>query len=125
MIAVETIIILLLTKDMIVSGYNNSCSGTNVPGHKRVCAQSCLGTNLSGHKRIWAQTCLCTIVSGHNLVWAQICLGTNVCGHKRVWAQMCVGTIMYVHKRGGTLVENTYDSIFWKINYWDNCIIDL
>ena len=55
----DTIIILLLTKDMIVSGHNNSCSGTNVPGHK---------LNVSGHKRVWAQSCLGTIVSGHKRV---------------------------------------------------------
>ena len=44
---------------MIVSGHNNSCWGTNVPGHKRV----------------WAQI---------KCVWAQTCVGTNVCGHSRL-----------------------------------------
>ena len=68
---------------MIVSDHNNSCWGTNVPGHRRVWAQSCLGTIVSGHNRVWAQSCLGTIVSGHNRVWAQSCLGTVV------WAQSC------------------------------------
>ena len=45
---------------MIVSGHNNSCWGTNVPGHRRVWAQSCLGTIMSGHSRVGA------IMSGHN-----------------------------------------------------------
>ena len=31
---------------MIVSDHNNSCWGTNVPGHRRVWAQSCMGTNV-------------------------------------------------------------------------------
>ena len=44
---VDTIIILLLTKDMIVSGHNNSCWGTNVPVQKLVWAQ------MWGHKRLW------------------------------------------------------------------------
>ena len=97
---VDTIIILLLSKDMIVSGYD-SCWGTNVCGHKRVwvqscmCtimwAQSCLGTNVCGHKRLWARKCLCTTVCGHKRFWAQ-----NVCGHSHVvtivWAQSCMGT---------------------------------
>ena len=101
---VNTIIILLLTKDMIVSDHNNSCWGTNVPGHRRVWAQSCLGTNVSctnvsGHNRAWAQSCLGTIVSGHNRVWAQSCLGTVVSGHNRVWAQSCLGTIVSGHNR--------------------------
>ena len=47
--------------NMIVSGENNSCCGTNVPGHKRVWAQTSLSTNVSehvcGHKRVWAQSC--------------------------------------------------------------------
>ena len=45
-----------MTKDMIVSDHNNSCWGTNVPGHK---------LNVSGHNRVWAQSC------GPNHVWAQ------------------------------------------------------
>ena len=84
---VNTIIILLLTKDIIVSDHNNSCWGTNMPGHRRVWAQSCLGTIMSGHKCVWAQSCLGTIMSGHSRVWAQSCLGTVVSGHSRVWAQ--------------------------------------
>ena len=68
----NTIMILLLTKDMIVSDHNNSCWDTNVPGHRRVWAQSCLGTNYM---------CVGTIVSGHNRVWAQSC------GPNHVWAQ--------------------------------------
>ena len=59
---------------MIVSDHNNSFWGTNVPGHRRVWAQSCLGTIVSGHSRVWAQSC----------------------GPSRV------GPIMYGHKRGGT-----------------------
>ena len=88
---------------MTVSDHNNSCWGTNVPGHRRVWAQikcvwaqSSLGTIVSGHNLIWAQSCLGTIVSGHNLIWAQSCLGTIVSGPNRV------GPIMYGHKRGGT-----------------------
>ena len=65
---------------MIVSDHNNSCWGTNVPGHRRVWAQI---------KCVWAQSCLGTIVSGHNCVWAQSSLGTIVSGHNRVWAQSC------------------------------------
>ena len=110
-------IILLLSNDMIVSGYNscwgtnvsghNSCWGTNVSGHN-----SCWGTNVSGHKRVWVQSCMYTIMwaqmclgtsmsrhsnvwaqsCGHNHVWAQTCVSTNVCGHKRVGAQTCLGT---------------------------------
>ena len=71
---------------MILSGHNNSCCGTNVPGHKRVWAQSCLGTNqmcLETFKRLG------TNVSGHKCVWAQTCLGTNASRHKRVWTQLC------------------------------------
>ena len=64
---VNTIIILLLTKDMIVSDHNNSCWGTNISA--------------------WAQTCLGTILSGHNRVWAQSCgpsrVGPIMYGHKR------------------------------------------
>ena len=75
---------------MIVSDHNNSCWGTNVPGHKCVWAQSCLGTIVSGHSRVWAQSCLGTVVSGHSRVWAQSC------GPNRV------GPIMYGHNRGGT-----------------------
>ena len=116
-----TIIILLLTKDMIVSGHNNSCWGTNVPGHKCVWAQTCLGTNvseyhiiMSRHNRFWAQTCLGTKVSGHKRVWAQTCLGTNVSGHKLVWAQTCVGTVVWAqlcgpnHVAMGTNVVEPY-----------------
>ena len=73
----NSIIILLLTKDIIVSDHNNSCWGTNVPGHRRVWAQSCLGTIMSGHNHVWAQSC----------------------GPSRV------GPIMYGHKRGGTDVN--------------------
>ena len=40
------IIILLLTKDMLVSGHNSSW-GTNVSGHSNVCAHSC---QLTGYK---------------------------------------------------------------------------
>ena len=100
----NTIIILLLTKDMIVSDHNNSCWSTNVPGHRRVWAQSCLGTNVSGHKsclgtnRVWAQSCLGTIVSGHNRVWAQSCLSTVV------WAQSCMGS-------------NVVEPKFWYSSY--------
>ena len=36
---------------MIVSDHNNSCWGTNVPGHRRVWAQSCLGSIMYGQKR--------------------------------------------------------------------------
>ena len=53
---------------MIVSDHNNSCWGTNVPGHK---------LNVSGHSRVWAQSCLGTVVSGHNRV------GPIMYGHKR------------------------------------------
>ena len=56
---VNTIIILLLSKDMIVSGHNNSCWGINVSGHKHVWAQSCLGTNVCGHSLVG------TIMYGH------------------------------------------------------------
>ena len=63
---VDTIIISLLSKDMIVPGHN-SCWGTNVSGHKHAWAQSCLGTMRVG-----------TNVCGHNHDWAQTCLGPNV-----------------------------------------------
>ena len=66
------IIILLLSKDMIVSGHN-----------------SWWGTNVSGHKRAWPQSCKSC---WHNHVWAHTCLGTTVCGHKRGWAQACLST---------------------------------
>ena len=50
---------------MIVSDHNNSCWGSNVPGHNHVWAQSCLGTIVFGPSRVWAQSC------GSNHVWAQ------------------------------------------------------
>ena len=89
----------------------------NVPGHRRVWAQSCLGTNVSGQNRVWAKSCLGKIVSGHNRVWAQSYLGTIVSGHNRLWAQSClaghsrVGPIMYGHKRSGTIIWMS----LWKI----------
>ena len=49
-------LIILLTKDMIVSDHNNPCWGTTVPGHRRVWAQI---------KCVWAQSCLGPIVYGH------------------------------------------------------------
>ena len=105
--------------DMVVSGHNNSCWGTNVSGHNHVWAQTCLDTVMyglnhvdtimSGHKCAWEQTCLGTIMSGHKHVWTQLCmglimwtqscLGTNVPGNKRVWAQSCLGMIVSGHKR--------------------------
>ena len=61
---------------MIVSGRNNSCWGTNVPGHKRVWAQiKCVG----------AQTCPGTNVSGHNRVGT--IESAQLCGLMYVWAQ--------------------------------------
>ena len=82
---VDTIIILFLTKDMIVSGHNSfwgtiMCLGTNVTGHSHVCAQSCLGTNVSWHCHACVQSC------GHNNVWAQMCLCTNMSRHSHIWA---------------------------------------
>ena len=103
---------------MIVSGHNNSCWGTNVPGHKRVWAQLCLGTNVSGHKRVWAQTCLRTIISGHNHVWAQSCLGTIVSGHNHVWAQSCLGTNVCGHKR--VWAQTCVGSVVWAQSCWPN-----
>ena len=113
---VNTIIILLLTKDMIVSDHNNSC----LFGHnhvwaqiKCVWAQSCLGTIVSGHNRVWAQSCLGTIVSGHNRVWAQSCLGTIVSRHNRVWAQSCLGTVVWAQSCMGTNMVEPKLVLFW------------
>ena len=101
----DTIIISLLSKDMIVSGYN-SCW-----------ALMCLGTNVSGHSHVRAQSC------GRNHVWAQTCLGTNVSepnlsGHSHVvtvvWPQS-----LYWNKRGGTYydrrIKNMQSSTFFDL----------
>ena len=66
---------------MIVFDHNNSCWGTNVPGHNHVWAQI---------KCNWAQSRLGTIVSGHSRV------GPIIYGPSRV------GPILYGHNRGGT-----------------------
>ena len=67
---VDTIIILLLSKEMVVSGHN-SCWGTNVSGHKHAWAQSCLSANVSEHKCVWAQSCMGTnVVESSGIVFA-------------------------------------------------------
>ena len=57
---------------MIVSDHNNSCWGTNVPGHRRVWAQSC------GPNHVWAQTWwnrVPTVVSNNTV--ALCAMGSN------------------------------------------------
>ena len=107
---------------MIVSGHN-SCWGTNVSGHKRVClgtfhvcAQSCLGTNVSRHSHVWAQS------FEHNHVWTQMCVGTNVCGHKRIWAQTCLGTNVCGHSHAHVWAQ-TYGTFFKSFSNFGNYIL--
>ena len=92
---VDTIIILSLSKDMIVSGYN-SCWGTNVSGHSHVWAQSCLATNVSGQKHVWAQSWMGTIVWVHPSYGCTY--GCTLCRHKRVSAQTCLEITVCRHK---------------------------
>ena len=79
---------------MIVSDHNNLFWGTNVPGHRRVWAQSCLGTIVSGHNHVWAQLCLGPVL------WAQSCPGTIV-----VEPYKCLSPTLIL-----TYIVTTYDS---------------